>query len=323
MDENTNPSIDFKIFLNQQVNHYHKCSIQSCKSVERIITALMYYQALNNTKIANNNGNSIFSQFLQETYKCYLNDINHLIIIHAKDLELINKLLLHKSHSIACNVGIINCLLSVRHCQINDGKNANTLNPTNYTDKQFEQLMDTYNKTYSNSAGANSYAITPPPIINDKIFFNNTYNEIINDCNIINKPTCTTTIDTPIANTNNYASSPIQSDTQTTTTSTNPLFNTNNNPLKHENYISSLYHIKADTYNQSLDHVPTLSLCDNSSGSPTSSNTSSNTSNTSNISNISNTSKFTSITAKSVVNNNNNINSKNKKSNRGRKKIDR
>eukprot|EP01083_Nonionella_stella_P223621 796773_1 len=159
--------------------------------------------------------------------------------------------------------------------------NHNTLNTTNYTDKQFEQLMDTYNKTYSNSGGANSYAVNPPPIINDKIFFNNTYNEIINDCNIINKHTCaldvttptptpTHFIDTPIANTNNYASSPIQSDTQTTTTNINPLFNRNNNTLKHENYISSLYHIKTDTYNQSLDHAPTLSLCDNSFGCPTS-----------------------------------------------------
>eukprot|EP01084_Bolivina_argentea_P245219 410607_1 len=144
MDKTNALSIDFNKFLNQQINNDHQCSVRNCKSVERIITALIYYQALNNTKKANTNGNAIFSQFLQDTYTHYLDDINHIIIKHDKDLELVNKLLLQKSHSITCSVD--KCLLSDRHCQINDGKNGNI----NINKTETDPLSQFHQNTFDN-----------------------------------------------------------------------------------------------------------------------------------------------------------------------------
>eukprot|EP01084_Bolivina_argentea_P223834 378634_1 len=122
-DTNDILPIDFNMFVNAQINDDIECAVNKCKSVERIIGGLVYYQTLNNSKNENSNGQSIFSEFLSVKYKHYLNDMNHIITIHDKDLERINELLLKQTHFISCDID--KCLLTDRHCQINDNKNGN------------------------------------------------------------------------------------------------------------------------------------------------------------------------------------------------------
>ncbi len=135
--------MDFNTFVNAKTNH--QCtSVDKCQSVDRVIAGLVYYQTLNNTKNENSNGQIIFTQFLLDIYKNYLNDINHIIIIHDKDLEIINQLLLKQSHIISCNVD--KCLLSDRHCKINDGKNGNV----NINEAKIDPLTQFHQETWDN-----------------------------------------------------------------------------------------------------------------------------------------------------------------------------
>ncbi len=137
-------SIDFNMFLDEEINNHKGCNVNECKSVKRIISGLIYYQSLNKTKNENSNGQAIFSEFLLQIYKHYLNDINHIITIHDKDLEIINELLLKQSHSISCNVD--KCLLTDRHCQINDGKNGNV----DANKKKMDPLTQFHQETWDN-----------------------------------------------------------------------------------------------------------------------------------------------------------------------------
>ena len=118
--------IDFNIFENKEINeHNNKCksAVSECKSIHRILTALQYYQMLNkNSQTDNNNGQTIFSNFLSEEYKHYLDDIIHLKACHPKDLEEIHQLLLKQSKHKQCDIN--KCILIDRHCQIDDGING-------------------------------------------------------------------------------------------------------------------------------------------------------------------------------------------------------
>ena len=114
--------MDLSILLDKDIND--KCTaIHECKSVQRVITALLYYQTLNSTKNENSNAQSIFTQLLLEAYPHYLDDIAHLITKHDSDLEKIHKILTEKAEFVMCKVDA--CLLSDRHCEISDGKNGN------------------------------------------------------------------------------------------------------------------------------------------------------------------------------------------------------
>ena len=115
--------MDFNIFLNTDINNDECDDISKCKSIERVMIALLYYQKLNKTKTENSNGQSIFSQLLLEAYTHYLDDINHVITAHDSDLEGIHTLLSAQAQFEHCTID--ECLLSDRHCQINDGKNGN------------------------------------------------------------------------------------------------------------------------------------------------------------------------------------------------------
>ena len=118
--ENT---MDLSILLNKHISN--KCKdVTNCKSVQRVITALLYYQQLNKgNKNENSNGQSIFSQLLSEAFTHYLDDITHLMSRHESELENIHKLLLAQPHFVKCSID--ECLMSDRHCEINDGKNGN------------------------------------------------------------------------------------------------------------------------------------------------------------------------------------------------------
>eukprot|EP01084_Bolivina_argentea_P064109 116945_1 len=137
-------SIDFNMFLDEDINTHKGCNVNGCKSVKRIICGLIYYQTLNRTKNENSNGQFIFSEFLLHIYKNYLNDINHIITVHDKDLEIINQLLLKQSHSMSCNVD--KCLLTDRHCQINDGKNGNVY----ANKKKMDPISQFHQETWDN-----------------------------------------------------------------------------------------------------------------------------------------------------------------------------
>eukprot|EP01084_Bolivina_argentea_P064110 116952_1 len=136
--------IDFNTFTNTDINHDPGCNVNECKAVQRIIAGLIYYQTLNRTKNENSNGQYIFSEFLLDIYKNYLNDINHIITVHDKDLEIINQLLLKQSHSMSCNVD--KCLLTDRHCQINDGKNGNVY----ANKKKMDPISQFHQETWDN-----------------------------------------------------------------------------------------------------------------------------------------------------------------------------
>eukprot|EP00483_Globobulimina_turgida_P009190 UN09209 len=125
------PYIDFNFFLNTEMNDIdssNKCqckTINECNSIQRVIKGLIYYQTLNNTKKENSNGQAIFSEFLIEIYKHYLDDISHIVVRHDNDLESINNLLLQTSESLSIGCDADHCLLSDRHYAINDGQNGN------------------------------------------------------------------------------------------------------------------------------------------------------------------------------------------------------
>eukprot|EP01084_Bolivina_argentea_P222839 377146_1 len=125
----------FNTFVNVDTNDDIRCTVHKCKSVARIFTGLTYYQT---------NGQATFSEFLLKIYKNYLNDINHIITIHDKELEIINESLLRQSHYIPCDVD--KCLLSDRHCQINDGKNGNVY----ANKKKMDPISQFHQETWDN-----------------------------------------------------------------------------------------------------------------------------------------------------------------------------
>lgn len=95
--------IDFKIFLNKDINE--ECTdSKDCKSVHRVITALVYYQRLNERKTENSNGQSIFTQLLLEAYTHYLDDITHILTKHDSQIQNMHTLLLQKSHFMTCDI---------------------------------------------------------------------------------------------------------------------------------------------------------------------------------------------------------------------------
>jgi len=114
-------SVDFSIFNETDT---HCTSVSKCKCIHRVIAGLLYYQLLNKTtNTINNNddnkhGQIIFSDFLYEIYKHYLDDIIHLTTHHALDLEEINNLLLRQADYKPCDIN--NCVFTDRHCKIND-----------------------------------------------------------------------------------------------------------------------------------------------------------------------------------------------------------
>ncbi len=118
-------AIDFNIFLNTEINDDKKCKdISQCKAVQRVLTALIYYESLNRTAAENSNGQSIFTDLLCEAYSHYLSDITHVMTAHNSNADLLemHSLLLAQSPFGICEIN--QCLLSDRHCQISDGKNG-------------------------------------------------------------------------------------------------------------------------------------------------------------------------------------------------------
>ena len=117
--------MDFNVFLNKDINQGKCDNIRECKSTERVMTALLYYEKLNKTRNENSNGQSIFSSLLIEAYTHYLDDITHVMTAHSHSSHLsdMHTLLSEQGQFEVCNID--ECLLSDRHCQINDGKNGN------------------------------------------------------------------------------------------------------------------------------------------------------------------------------------------------------
>eukprot|EP01084_Bolivina_argentea_P262997 444987_1 len=64
--------------------------IEACKPVKRLISSLQYYEMLD--IINNNDHQHIFTSFIKDIYKIFLDDYNHLVYEH-NDLEDINEAL--------------------------------------------------------------------------------------------------------------------------------------------------------------------------------------------------------------------------------------
>ena len=80
-NDNNILSIDLSIFNRTDGNDNIKCksSISGCKCIQRVIAGLLYYQIINKSSKDNDNhnGQTIFEDFLFESYQHYLDDIIH------------------------------------------------------------------------------------------------------------------------------------------------------------------------------------------------------------------------------------------------------
>ena len=115
--------IDMNEIRNQDHESKCKSAVSKCKYIHRIITALRYYQLLNKTNQNNEyNGQIVFSDFLSEQYKYYMDDLIHLKVCHDKDLKEIYDSILAKSQNRPCDIN--KCIFIDRHCEIRDGKNG-------------------------------------------------------------------------------------------------------------------------------------------------------------------------------------------------------
>ncbi len=95
--------------------------IEACKPVKRLISSLKYYEMLD--IINNKDHQNIFTAFIKDIYKIFLDDYNHLVYEH-NDLEDINKAITSKKEFSTCN--ILKCKYTGRHNsddekQIEDG----------------------------------------------------------------------------------------------------------------------------------------------------------------------------------------------------------
>ena len=115
----------------------HFSSISDCESIQRIISGLIRYQNVNKLyetpkqkqldSLPNEHEQSLaieeFTDYLLTKYPNYMDDIIHLHQKHEYDLEKIHDLLLENDECQRCDIN--NCLVTDRHCDINDGKNGN------------------------------------------------------------------------------------------------------------------------------------------------------------------------------------------------------
>ena len=109
----------------------------NCKAIHRIISGLIRYQNVNKGAVSANQKQirsslneyqqslpiEKFTEYLLTKYPNYLDDISHLHQKHEYDLEKIHDLLLKNDQYQKCDIN--SCLITDRHCDINDGKNGN------------------------------------------------------------------------------------------------------------------------------------------------------------------------------------------------------
>ena len=127
MADKKQEEIDLTIFKTEksdiECNENKDNPIKSCLALKRLITALKYYSLLN--VISNNNDKQIFLNFIKCIYKSFLDDYNHLIRKHDKQLQQINQLLIKHKLFASCN--ILKCQFTARHHKERDddgNKNA-------------------------------------------------------------------------------------------------------------------------------------------------------------------------------------------------------
>lgn len=93
--------IDLNIFnVNDDFCDISVDAISGCSSIYKLISSLTYYDKLCVNK--NVNSQEIFNNFITTVYWSYLDDYNHFIHNHSKDIEIINKKL-EKCDSKRCN----------------------------------------------------------------------------------------------------------------------------------------------------------------------------------------------------------------------------
>eukprot|EP01084_Bolivina_argentea_P032947 60973_1 len=98
-------------------NNSNNDPIEACKPIRRLISSLKYYEMLD--IINNKDHQNIFTAFIKDIYKMFLDDYNHLVYEH-KDLEDINKAISEKKEFSSCN--ILKCTFSGRHNSDDDDK---------------------------------------------------------------------------------------------------------------------------------------------------------------------------------------------------------
>ena len=138
-------SIDLSIFnQSHSILQIIQCpNIIHCASISRIINASIYHQSLLRRHSKSLDGLQIFGEFIDSSYAYFLNDIIHLISGHAHDIEEIHNLMMKQSNSISCDIN--HCLITDRHCGIDDGQNGNIQKYKNHKDgpcKLYCQIFD-------------------------------------------------------------------------------------------------------------------------------------------------------------------------------------
>ena len=114
--------IDLSFFESVSPSSASSCStnedISSCNPIQRLLTSLSYYNKLIPTN-NDENGKTIFSNFMYEFYGCLVyDDFHHLLKDHQKDIKLIMDLTINQYQIPKCKLS--ECKNSDRHFRIND-----------------------------------------------------------------------------------------------------------------------------------------------------------------------------------------------------------
>ena len=130
--------IDFTIF-DTKIENINSCSTEHCISIQRLISALKYYQALNIHHQQQNK--NIFVKFFKEVYQQIIDDFYHLMHSHNNQLEGIMRDTFVESNK--CD--ITSCEYSSRHYRQNNNNQVCTNTTNHATDpylKLYVEIMD-------------------------------------------------------------------------------------------------------------------------------------------------------------------------------------
>ena len=134
MADKKQQDIDLTIFKSQksdiECDENNENPTQSCSAIKRLIIGLKYYSLLN--VITNEDHKQIFISFIKSVYTKFLDDYNHLIGRHDKQLEKINKSLIQDASFGDCKIS--KCQFATRHHK----ERQNNNDDNNNFDGQFE-----------------------------------------------------------------------------------------------------------------------------------------------------------------------------------------
>ena len=117
--KNTTISEDMTIYSNVDISSNLCKDSTSCKSVNRILLSLKYYNLLKPRQLLDNE--SIFSQFVMNIYKYHIfDDFNHMTHEHGQDIHQIMNIAVKHFNLPFCDLN--DCNSSSRHYRVDDNE---------------------------------------------------------------------------------------------------------------------------------------------------------------------------------------------------------